>query len=223
MPENWQSGCWLLMDAAGPKTVFGLVKSGAWLDYRSLETPFIEGGQSCVEGLLRNNGQELEELSGILYAAGPGSTLGLRLAAMFARSLLTLPNLRHWNCAQYSNLDLAAVSLIEDGETLPVQAIAPWRRDRIHRVLIRSVSPLDRTTDSPHPDDLESAAAWLFPLGNRPGNQPPDSRIREYPVNDIPHLLSRYPDLLKHCPAPTPFMAETPDFVRWSSKRHTAR
>jgi len=223
MDKNWQTGSWLLLDAAGPGTVFGLVQDGEWLSSLISDEPFLEGCQTAVEGLLRDHKLELNKLSGVLYASGPGSTLGLRLAAMFIRSLMQLPELQHWRCAQYNNLELAAASLIEEAESFPVQAAAPWRRDRVHRVLIHDPSANEIESGFLQPDDLEKAKTTLFSLGNRAANRPMLEDIRPYPAEEIPLILKRYPRLLAYTGEPIPYSAETPEFARWSSKRHSAK
>lgn len=223
MDKGWQSGTWLLLDAAGPETVFGLVHDGDWLDYTITKNPFLERCQVSLGRLLKDHELGLEELSGILFASGPGSTLGLRLAALFARSLLQLPGLEHWRCAQYNNLAMAVASLIDKGEEFPIQAIAPWRRDRVHRVSIRDTSSLEFISDSLHPDELDTDTSNLFPLGNRPRNLPPVKKIRKYPVGDLLEIMSKYPQLIEYPLEPTPYSAESPEFALWSSKRHSSK
>ena len=80
MVEQLSNGPWMLIDAAGPETVIGLVQGGKWLARNNREGDFLEWHEAAIGKVLEEAGLSLPELEGTLYASGPGSTLGLRHA-----------------------------------------------------------------------------------------------------------------------------------------------
>lgn len=222
MDNPLQKDCWLLIDAAGPATVVGLVAKGEWQRYRVLEVEFIEGLQAGLEEILDSSGKTLAQLKGCIYATGPGSTLGLRLAAMLLRSFMELPDLRRWKCFQYHNLSLALTSLPESVLNKRLAAVAPWRRDRLHHTVKEPGMPARYHHDGIAP---EQAAAMNLPgilLGRRPRNAAAGIEWNPYPHEQVPGILWNFPELLEPTQSPTPYAAEEPEFARWTPQRHSA-
>lgn len=223
MPENSPGGVRLLLDASGPLTVAGLVAGDGWEARRIHEGEFLEWYQEAVADLLRERHLCLEDLDGVVYGAGPGSTLGLRLAAMFIRTLMTLPNLRHWQCHQYQSLELALASS-RFGRNVPlVEAVAPWRRDRLHHCRLTGTGPLEFTNGHLAPAMAVEERLTGFILGRRPRNMLPGIQWEDQPLERIPTILRQFPELLTPAQAPAPFQAESPDFVRWTAERHSGK
>lgn len=223
MLKEWRQGNWLLIDAAGPTCIIGIVREGLWLCKQQNEGDFLEWFQPSVEQLLKSADLSLPELSGALYATGPGSTLGLRLAAMFIRSLMVLPALQGWKCYEYQNLHLALADMKEGSESERLEAVAPWRRDRLHHATMDPGTPSAFHSDALSPEAAISRKIPGVNLGRRPANAASDVLWRPYPLERIPELLMAYPELLTATHSPTPYQAEDPEFARWSSKRHAAK
>ena len=200
--------------------VFGLVKEAGWQKREILEGDFLEHLQDRVQSLLDQQAVRLAGLQGCLYAAGPGSTLGLRLAALFLRALMELPELSHWKCLQYQNLELALCSLETHEGDFPAEAVAPWRRDRLHHC-IRTAGGGFSNNGLP-PAEAERRNLPGFLLGRRPGNAADGIAWEAYPHARIPELLGNHPSLLQEVPRPQPYSAEDPTFARWSPERHPA-
>lgn len=222
MTESWARGDWLLVDAAGPGLVTGLLRNGHWLDHSRTEGGFLESLQPAVQDLLDQNGIRLADLNGVLHAEGPGSTLGLRLAAMFLRSLMETPALCGWRCLQYNNLALAAAERTDPAAPQPVQLGAPWRRDRIHRVTVRPGPPVAFDLDAAHPGNVMSSSLQMVELGRRPANLPEGAGVIPYPWEKIPEVLKAFPDLLESRDRPGLYQVEAPAFAKWSPERHVA-
>jgi tRNA A37 threonylcarbamoyladenosine modification protein TsaB len=220
MDEHPLAGVWLLMDAAGPHNLIALVKDGEWLSRARETDEFLEMLQPATADLLGETGLEMEELTGVVYASGPGSTLGLRLAAMFIRSLLEMPLLKHWKCLQYQNLELALCSSHDTG---CVEAVAPWRRDRFHHLVLESRTPVKFTHQYLSPGEAEDRQITGFILGRRLPSIAQSLNWKSFPIDEIPALLKACPELLRSTSNPTPYMAEEPDFVRWASQRHSKK
>ena len=218
MDKSFPAGIWLLIDAAGPKNLIGLVRQGEWLGCSIEQGDFLAILQSTSNQLLNEADLQLEDLAGTFYASGPGSTLGLRLAAMFIRSFMEMPMLSHWKCLQFQNLELA-LSSIMDGNSK--EAVAPWRRDRFHHACLESLSPFTFTHSFLSPAEAEKRQLPGIELGRRPPAFANSINWQPYPGSAIPTLLAANPDLLKPVGAPLPYTAEEPEFARWSPQRHT--
>ena len=222
MVDGIHKGIWLLIDAAGPVTVIGLVSEGNWLAMKVSEGDFLETLESGVGGLLHERDLILRDISGVIYGSGPGSTLGLRLAAIFIRTLLQLPELDHWCCYQYHNLALAICSHWQNESGSEEAAVAPWRRDRLH------ISQVDKETmrfrnDSISPAKAVSRRLAGISLGRRHPGSSIDLQWQAYPVEKIPMTLKHYPWLLEQTASPAPYMAEIPEFAQWNPTRHSAK
>ena len=222
MAETLHKGTWLLIDAAGPVSVIGLIEGNVWRECVRSEGDFLEGLEPTIQELLSISGLALPDLSGVLYGSGPGSTLGLRLAAIFIRTLLGIPSLNHWSCFQYHNLELAISALKKNPSEHPAEAVAPWRRDRLH------YSKWDTTSESFKNEDItpqEAVAANLkgVSLGRRHPGKSVDVDWRDYPIDKIPSILYSNQRLLKRTLTPTPYSAEDPQFVQWNPKRHSSK
>ncbi len=217
------AGRWLLIDAAGPNSVAGLIEQDRWIAMEQADEGFLESLEPAIESLLSKSGTQLPDLSGIVYASGPGSTLGLRLSALFCRTLLGLPELTHWSCWQYQNLELAIMDLRNEDRRTTDSMAAPWRKDRCHYVSVQATGPMQFAHKGIHPDEVAKNRIPGVVLGRKPPSASTDLDWLPYPIEKIPSLLSKYPELLTSVTSPTPYIAETPDFVRWNPKRHTGK
>ncbi len=217
MPDNLPQGDWLLLDAAGPLTLAAVLRNGDWLRREASDAGSVEALHALLRRLLGAAGLDWSDLAGVLYARGPGSTLGLRLAALFIRGLQELPPLRHWRCLQYQNLELACASLVGPGRDAPAEAAAPWRAGHLHHVRFAPGAPGGFVRGAVTPQEVSARGIPVFGLGkagNWPGALP-------YPDARIPELLGAFPQLLEAGP-PTPYLCEEPSFARWSAGRHRA-
>lgn len=220
MDKGWQDGDWLLLDAAGPELVLGLLRDGRWLNYETHADGFIESLQKGVEAILAKASINLQSLHGIVFATGPGSTLGLRLAAMFVRTLLQLPELRHWRCLTYNNLELACAAEVDSTQSKPFQIGAPWRKNRLHRATFNPGDSRSFALDTVDLDNSQPTPLPVVVLGNRASTLPADLPSLAYPSDRIPEILADWPVLLKEAAQPDLYSAEDPDFARWTSSRH---
>lgn len=219
MAEDASGGKWLLLDAAGPFHAIGILSGDRWLAWRTSPEPFLEQCAPRVKEVLRECGTDLPGLSGVLCAAGPGSTLGLRLAALFARTLLSLPQLAHWKARQYNNLAVAAASLLGQSPPLPLSVLAPLRKGLWFRYTLTGTRPWDGQTDTVATDLPEQPDGIPFSLGNPRRIGPPG---RDFPLDRLPELLAAYPALSHAVAEPRPLQVENPDFARWVPRRHGA-
>lgn len=210
-------GTVLLIDAAGPESIIGLVNGREWISCQTSSQDFLEFLDKSVVTVMREGQLDFNDLAGIYYASGPGSTLGLRLAALFVRTLLQVPELNGLSCYQYQNLEAA----ISGSPTTPA-AVAPWRRDRLHLC--------EKTVDSGafHNSGISPRTAVEnkipgFILGRR--MPPADLPIgwQPFPAGRLPEILHQHPGLLRKTSSPRPYAAEAPEFAKWNPQRHSAK
>lgn len=223
MADSGMQGDWLLVDAAGPDLITGILRDGSRHAFHQDAEGVIESLQPAIERLLQETGLTLQRLRGAVYAAGPGSTLGLRLSAMFLRTLMEVPALAHWRCLAYNNLELAGADVFRRGGGESVTVLAPWRRDRLHRCVVGAGPPASFRSDFISTDEASVSGASCIRLGTRPGNLPDGLRSLAYPAREIPAVLGSFPELLGECRGPAPYQAEDAGFARWEQRRHRAR
>ena len=225
MAEAFTEGCWLLVDAAGPESMAGILREGELVGLQWTHGDVLEWLPAAVEIVLREAGASTANLAGCIYAQGPGSTLGLRVAALFLRSLMAMPAHAHWKCLTYNNLEVALAGRIGRPDRVASAGAAPWRRDRVHVVRLKDTRrPLAFEHGYCAPDDpvLAEADRWL--LGRRPHGAAAGTILewQPYPLESLAGLLTRYPELLSPVEGPGPYTADEPEFARWTPQRHNA-
>lgn len=95
--DEWQrgglgGGPWLFMDAAGADVRIGCWEAEKWLAWeRTAGRLAVEGLFAATDGVLERAGVRLEECAGVVFVEGPGSILGIRIAAMAVRAWRALP------------------------------------------------------------------------------------------------------------------------------------
>lgn len=115
----------LVVDASGSPIQMGIASSHGWEKLEKDNAQAMEGVFQLVEKIFSGDQYSLKNVTKIYYCEGPGSTLGLRLAAAFVKTLLWESQGRV-TLFQYNALDLAA--LIPD--SYPASLQAPFRRGR---------------------------------------------------------------------------------------------
>ena len=107
------TGSYLLLDASSSNTQVGILSEGQWLTYHSTEKTALEGLFTGMEKCLEK--MSYMEINGFLFCEGPGSVLGMRLAAMIIRAWRAVTPEKKWLLYGYHSLVLAA-SKIETHE-----------------------------------------------------------------------------------------------------------
>lgn len=75
----------LFLDASAPFVQVGLWQDGGWLSHCCVDAPALEAIFRCVREQLAAAAIGLKEVAGFVHNEGPGSVLGIRLAAMALR------------------------------------------------------------------------------------------------------------------------------------------
>lgn len=155
--------CLVLESATVPGFV-GLREGSQWLYYKRLSTPPLESLlptiHSCIEAAIGPKG--FEAIQSICYATGAGSTLGLRLAEMFVRTLQKLrPAIAFY---PYHTLVLYSLWL-----NMPFHHLLCPRADHRWQVLTQAASPASmrlEVFDSPQLSTLPYPI-YVLPLRKR--------------------------------------------------------
>lgn len=207
-------GSWLLLDAGLPALYAGVLRNGEWL---ALERRWGSAGEelfAAVREALAASGVGLDGLAGFLYCEGPGSILGMRIAAMAVRVWRRRTTGR-LPCLAYGNLELLAVALLENGETPPFAVFSDARRGHWNCLEVSGTgrfSALRRVSD-------EELAGIRPPLWRAPEASP--VRPAPAPADTPPYDLepgapwfTRYP-LLREVEEPEPRVLRPPEYRKW--------
>jgi len=221
MPEVSASDSWLLVDAAGPLLVTGVISGNDWLCSNAGQGGVLENLKLNIDAVLEESGLQLANLAGCLYAAGPGSTLGLRLAAIFIGGLMQLPALEHWKCLSYNNLTLTAAAAALDSSKQTIRLAAPWKRNAFHLAELEQPGFKVRLSVT-DPQSVHAGSIPVVALGKPLREEPPAGGVLNYPWEAIPSLRRTYPDLFRETKTPEPYVARTPEFSRWNAQPHAS-
>lgn len=211
----------LVLDASTKTIALGVFHPGEpdWQAFAEASGDALESIFDLTRKILREAKMELSLLSGVDFCAGPGSLLGLRLAAMAVQTWQCLPEHRSWQIRQYCSLAYAAARQIKGGER-EFTILSPFRRDRFNalRVNDANVSTLDLTTPSDL-DQLPSPLYWV-PNGAVRIPAPEGTAYLNYELSAFPLLAAANPAWLKPVDTPEVYLPEAPAFALWSADRH---
>jgi len=202
----------LVIDASSTTIQLGIPQKNDWLILEESNSLAMQGIFETCHQIFDRLNRSLHEVDALLYCAGPGSTLGLRIAATFCRTIL-------WNSNQlvklfdYNALDLAALLVDQPERTIQ----APFRAKR-RLVRLPTDSPFGKIEIIEAEDTATAYPDSLHLPDNRPFKQEvPEDRLIDYKLTNIAGLS----DLQKICTAKetaTPFSAEQVEFKKWDGK-----
>ena len=148
----------------------GFPKKRGWLCLAQVEEQALEGLFLATENILRDSKKEISRVNSVYYCEGPGSTLGLRLAAAFVKTLRWCHAHASFEVFAYNALDLA--SLLVSSKNSLIQA--PFRVG-FRFVRIPNSNPLEAEKKIIPQDEAFSEYPNSFHL--------PDIRKRSIPVS----------------------------------------
>lgn len=179
------------------------------------ETQVGEAGTELfplLERLLARVGRELADVRAWVFCDGPGSVLGIRIAATALRQWHVLyPEVPVYS---YGSLELVAQALQLAGEPAP-QVIADARRATWHLA--------DASGGRPQRVAAALLPARVFmPEGFRHWSPlPPQLRETGYVLASLLPATAAVP-LLRRCTEPEAFMHEDPAYATWTPQIHQA-
>ncbi|MAK26928.1 MAG: hypothetical protein CMI22_01000 [Opitutae bacterium] len=200
----------LVLDASSPMTQVGIPGKTHWRAMKKAGEQAMESLFRCCAELFEEINQNLKEVDAIFYCEGPGSTLGLRIAAAFTRSIQWDASDRKVEVLKYNAMDLATRMTRQPAPTLQ----APYRMG----------SRLVRFEEGPAIGRKEvheaEKALLVFPQSHHlpdPRNHlklPQDASIIEYDLGMVRGLADLLP-ISSPCPAAEPFAPQSSTFRKW--------
>jgi tRNA threonylcarbamoyladenosine biosynthesis protein TsaB len=219
--NNFPGPC-LLLDAGGLATRVGLWEAAHWRAYHENSAPALEDLFAGARAVLTEAQLTLPQISGFLYVEGPGSVLGLRLAAMAIRAWQADAAARApasapqpvWRCGSFT---LAAALALAGGARTPFAICSEARQGFWHILEITNNNPanLSIATIRTIPGD-QLPSGPLFHLPTRKIWQTPPAHARPLPatLREHPEVFAT-PGLFRQVPTATPFDLHPPAYKKW--------
>ncbi|MDR3229183.1 MAG: hypothetical protein LBT53_07215 [Puniceicoccales bacterium] len=225
----------LFLDAAGRLPVTGVWRDGTWLAFHRAENPaasetlFALIDATLADAKLRptklgkdSERSELGGLGGFIFAEGPGSVLGIRIAAIALRSWLALPEFAGKPVFAFGSLTLAAHLLLRNSpDRRDFSLLADSRLGRWNTLAVRN-SVVPETFSEMSATELAVLPQPRFRITQRALGEPP-SPWEPFPENLLerdPATLA-VPNLMHTTNAPD--AANTPaQYAKWAPLRHRA-
>jgi hypothetical protein len=180
-----------------------------------VEEQALEGLFLATEKILQDSKKEISQVRSVYYCEGPGSTLGLRLAAAFVRTLKWSQPRADFKVFTYNALDLG--SLLVSSKNSFIQA--PFRVG-FRFVRFPHSNPLEAEKKIVPQDEAFSEYPDSFHL--------PDIRKRSTPVmpeQTINYDLTNINGLAdlnlvsKPCSSILPYSPKAPEFKKWTPRQ----
>ena len=202
----------MVVDASTPLLQVGVADRETWKSMATSEKQVLEGLFAAVEKSMEKAGESLSKIGTIFYFEGPGSTLGLRIAATFVRTL-QWANKPEPKLYVYNALDMAKV--IEPA-ALSIQA--PFRRGfRFVRTGEEAIGKKDilsiEEAREKHPESMH------FPDPRNPGEEIKESSKINYQLEKQVRGLSELIPISKIEKIATPYAPRPTEFKKWQPRQ----
>ena len=205
----------LVVDASTNHVQVGIPEAKNWQCLARVEEQALEGLFLATEKILQDSKKEISQVRSVYYCEGPGSTLGLRLAAAFVRTLKWSQPRADFKVFTYNALDLG--SLLVSSKNSFIQA--PFRVG-FRFVRFPHSNPLEAEKKIVPQDEAFSEYPDSFHL--------PDIRKRSTPVmpeQTINYDLTNINGLAdlnlvsKPCSSILPYSPKAPEFKKWTPRQ----
>ncbi len=214
---------YLVLDAATREIVVGVIGAIGWegraqADGDALETIF----RLSREALEQAGAAGMESLDGVLFCRGPGSLLGLRLAAMAVSTWKVLPEMERWELRQYHSLEWMAAARILQGEE-DFHLLSPFRKDLFNHLHIQSGQAGEPGLISA--DSLSGQKGKVYFIGNGTLRlDPPEGALPlDYSLDALPEVFRAKPELFRGVNQPEVVVPQAPVFAEWTAQRHRGK
>lgn len=169
-----------------------------------------------VERMLREAGMALAEVESAVFCEGPGSLLGVRIAAMAVRTWREMPRPRPLRVFGYRSLELLAAALVADGRAGPFMVVSDARRAAWNCLEVaaggRPGPIVRRPATEPFPEGVPVFHGEEFPRWQA---LPPGAVAVPYRPDRLPALAAAHA-LLRETAAPDAFLTEAPSYRPWN-------
>lgn len=197
-------------------------ESARWLALKTSEEESLQAVFDCTAAALSEAGMQLAEVGGFYFSQGPGSLLGLRIAAMAVQGWRSMRNLSNAPCLSYYSLH-AAAAVLRGRESGPFLICADYREKQWHCLKVGSNEQSNELTLVGR-ETLESSLLPVYYVPQRQREQPLpcNAKVWKYDLRELPERISRL--TFTDCPMPPhalPIYEPAPtSFVKWDGERH---
>jgi hypothetical protein len=208
----------LVVDASTSPVQVGIPALNGWKALHQVEAQALEGLFSATEKVLEVAGYKISNINCVYFCEGPGSTLGLRLAAAFVRTIRWSQKSSDFKVFSYNALDLASILTPQKNAIIQAPFRVGFRFVRISNIesknsekkIVPEDEALNKYPDSYHLPDLRKRSKPVDP----------DKTL----VYDLSFIkgLNHLKTISKPCPDILPYNPKAPEFKKWTPRNFTA-
>ena len=199
----------LVVDVSSSPLQVGIPQTNGWLRIETDPEQAMEGLFRATQNLFQDQPDDLNAIDAVYYCCGPGSTLSLRLAAAFVKTLLWEAKGRI-SLFQYNALDLAACMTKESINSIQ----APFRMGKrfVRTGKVRAIGQKNVLLEE---DALEKYPQSLHLLGPRAiAIEISEAQILKYDLNSV-NGLTDLNLVSETAEQPAPYSPEPMTFKKW--------
>ena len=199
----------LVVDVSSSPLQVGIPQPNGWLRVETDPEQAMEGLFRATQNLFQDQPDDLNAIDAVYYCCGPGSTLSLRLAAAFVKTLLWEAKGRI-SLFQYNALDLAACMTKESINSIQ----APFRMGKrfVRTGKVRAIGKKNVLLEE---DALEKYPQSLHLLGPRAiAIEISEAQILKYDLNSV-NGLTDLNLVSETAEQPAPYSPEPMTFKKW--------
>ncbi len=199
----------LVVDVSSSPLQVGIPQPNGWLRIETDPEQAMEGLFRATQNLFQDQPDDLNAIDAVYYCCGPGSTLSLRLAAAFVKTLLWEAKGRI-SLFQYNALDLAACMTKESINSIQ----APFRMGKrfVRTGKVRAIGQKNVLLEE---DALEKYPQSLHLLGPRAiAIEISEAQILKYDLNSV-NGLTDLNLVSETAEQPAPYSPEPMTFKKW--------
>jgi len=213
---NAPEPCLVLDGSARAGVRVGVLSGGRWAGQGVSPDGALEGLFGCVEAALAEAKVPLAEVRSFALCVGPGSVLGIRIAALAVRSWSALAPRPVFVWESLAALARSALAVGEQGPFL-VAVESRWKR--WHALEVAADGSLGAPFEA-EAAQLNASGRRLFACGEVAAAALPAHIAVPPPWSDLPALLAQ-PGFLREEARPDALNVAQ-DFATWSGERHRA-
>ena len=208
----------LVVDASTSPVQVGIPALNSWKALHQVESQALEGLFSATGRVLEISGYKISNINCVYFCEGPGSTLGLRLAAAFVRTIRWSQKSSEFKVFSYNALDLASILAPQKNAIIQAPFRVGLRFVRISNI---------ESKNSEKKIIPEDEALREYPNSYHL----PDPRKRSKPVDPEKTLvydlsliegLNHLKIISKPCTDILPYNPKAPKFKKWTPRNFTA-
>lgn len=210
----------LFLDACSPKVQIGILHKNKWIGYFKSEEQALQSLFQGIEISLKMAGIEFEQVTGFAYCEGPGSLLGIRLAAMAIRGWKELNLFKDKEVYKYNSFEVSLelirkfysnegpYCIISRSRSGIWNILTSEERIRVHEIGAEELKKFKGTL-------------WYFQQ-KKLISEVNDLELRrfDYNLENCPECFSKL-ELLSIVKEPDALIVKETKYVKWDLKRHS--